>query len=133
MPEHADDEHLRRRKTGGVNGKPMKRELNILSRRYGAALRKYLTQGAHASLQPARALGRHAVDLGLETLDVAKIHEGTLATLPSSSRQDGSAKRAEIFFTEAVTPIEKTHEAALKADAHLNQVNKALDRRTLDL
>ena len=110
----------------------MKRELNILSRRYGAALRKYLSQGPQANLNLARSLGRKSVDLGLETLDIAKIHERALATLPQASR-DGTLKRAEIFFAEAVTPIEKTHEAAQKADAHLNKVNRALDRRTLEL
>ena len=89
----------------------MKRELNILSRRYGAALRKYLSQGPQANLNLARSLGRKSVDLGLETLDIAKIHERALATLPQASR-DGTLKRAEIFFAEAVTPIEKTHEAA---------------------
>jgi signal transduction histidine kinase len=73
------------------------------------------------------------VSLGLETLDVARIHEGALANLEASSSRDGIIKRAEIFFAEAVTPIEKTHRAALKAKVHLHQVNKTLDRRTMDL
>ena len=111
----------------------MKRELTALSRRYGAALRKYLMQGPQAKLQPARTLGFQAVSLGLETLDVARIHQGALATLEASSSRDGMTRRAGIFFAEAVTPIEKTHDAALKADARLDQVNKALDRRTVDL
>ena len=111
----------------------MKRKLIALSQRYVTALRKHLKQGPHASLQPARGLGRQAVSLGLETLDVARIHEGALATLEASSSRDGIIKRAEIFFAEAVTPIEKTHQAALKANAHLHQVNKTLDRRTMDL
>jgi signal transduction histidine kinase len=111
----------------------MKRKLNALSQRYVAALKKHLKRGPHASFQPARGLGRQAVSLGLETLDVARIHEGALATLEASSSRDGLVKRAEIFFAEAVTPIEKSHQAALKASAHLNQVNKTLDRRTVDL
>ena len=111
----------------------MKRKLVALSQRYVTALRKHLKQGPRASLQPARGLGRQAVSLGLETLDIARIHEGALATLEASSSRDGIIKRAEIFFAEAVTPIEKTHQAALKANAHLNQVNKTLDRRTMDL
>ena len=69
----------------------------------------------------------------METLDVARIHEGALATLEASSSRDGIIKRAEIFFTEAVTPIEKTHRAALKANVHLNQMNKRLGRQTADL
>jgi len=111
----------------------MKQKLTGLSRRYAWALKKYLKQGLGATVHPARGLGLQAVKLGLETLDVAKIHEATLATLEASSSRDGIIKRAEIFFTEAVTPIEKTHHAARKASADLSQVNKALDRRALDL
>lgn len=111
----------------------MKRNLIALSRRYGTALRMYLMQGPQAKLQPARTLGFQAVSLGLETLDVARIHQGALTTLKASSSRDGMIKRAEIFFAEAVTPIEKTHDAARKADAHLDHVNQALDRRTVDL
>ena len=111
----------------------MKRKLIALSQRYVTALRKHLQQGPQASLQPARGLGRQAVSLGLETLEVAKIHEDALATLEASSSHDGIIQRAEIFFAEAVTPIEKTHRAALKAKVHLKQVNKTLDRRTMDL
>lgn len=111
----------------------MKRKLIRLSRRYASALRKHLKQGQEASVRPARELGRQAVALGLETLDVASIHETALAGVEASSSGDGHIGRAEIFFTEAITPIEKTHHAALKANAHLNRVNKALDRRTMDL
>jgi signal transduction histidine kinase len=111
----------------------MKRKLTGLSRRYVAALRKHLKQGPQASLQPALGLGRQAAALDLETLDMARIHEGALATLEASSSKDGIIKRAEMFFAEAVTPIEKTHCAALKANARLSQLNKMLGRRTMDL
>lgn len=110
----------------------MKRKLTRLSRRYVAALRKHLKQGPRASLQPAHDLGRRASIVGLETLDLARIHEGALATLESFS-SDGIIKRAEIFFAEAITPIEKTHRAALKANVHLNQLAQTLVRRTVDL
>jgi len=111
----------------------MKAKLIRLSRSYGAALRKHLKQGPRASLQPARGLGREAVAIGLETLDVARIHQEALAALEASSSRSGISKRAEIFFTEAIIPIEKTHHAALKANALSNQVNKTLDRLTGDL
>jgi signal transduction histidine kinase len=111
----------------------MKRKLSGLSRRYASALRKHLKQGPQASLRPARGLGRQAVSLGLETLDVAKIHEGALANMEAMSSRDGIIERAEVFFTEAVSPIEQTHQAALKAKTHLLQVHKRLDRRTMDL
>jgi len=114
-------------------GYTMKRELTGLSRRYVAALRKHLKQGPRASLQPALGLGRQAAALDLETLDMARIHEGALAILEASSSRDGIIKRAEIFFAEAITPIEQTHRAALEANVHLNQLTKTLDRRTVDL
>jgi signal transduction histidine kinase len=114
-------------------GHIMKRKLSKLSRRYAAALRKHLKQGPEASLQPARGLGCKAVSLGLETLDVARIHAEALARLEAASSRNGIIKRAEIFFAEAVTPIEKTHGAARKASLHLRQLNKTLSRRTVDL
>jgi len=111
----------------------MKRKLIALAQQYVTALRKHLKQGPGASLQPARGLGRQAVAIGLETLDVARIHEEALATLEAASSKDGIIKRAEIFFSEAITPIENTHHAALKTTARLSQVNKTLGRRTVDL
>lgn len=97
------------------------------------ALRQHLQQGPLATVESARGLGRQAVAIGLETLDVARIHEEALATLEAASSQNGIIKRAEIFFAEAITPIEKTHHAAIKANVHLSQLNKTLGRRTVDL
>jgi len=65
----------------------METKLTRLSRRYVTALRKHLKQGRRASLQPADRLGCRAMASGLETLDVARIHEIALArlVLPSYS------------------------------------------------
>jgi signal transduction histidine kinase len=111
----------------------MKRKLTALSRRYVTALRKHLLQGPQASLQPAHDLGCQAAALDLETLDVARIHDGALAALEGSRSKDGFIKQAEIFFDEAITPIEETHRAALKASVRLSRLNQTLDRRTVDL
>ena len=77
------------------------------------------------------------MDLGLETLDLARIHEQALIALvlPSCSpgARDGMIKRAEAFFAEAITPIEKTHRTALEANVRLSQLNRTLRRRTVDL
>jgi len=64
---------------------------------------------------------------------VARIHEAALASMEASSSQDGVIKRAELFFAEAITPIEKTHRAALRANAHLRRLARTLDRRTVKL
>jgi signal transduction histidine kinase len=113
----------------------MKRKLAALSRRYVTALQKHLDQGPQA-IPPcgtARRLGRQAAALDLETLDVARIHQGALATLEAASSRDGLIKRAEIFFTEAIAPIEETHRAALEVNVRLSQLARKLDRRTVDL
>jgi signal transduction histidine kinase len=111
----------------------MKRKLTRLSRGYATALHKHLKQGPKASLVPARELGRRAAAIGLETLDVAKIHETALADMEAASSKDGIIKRAELFFAEAITPIEKTHRAEIKANAQLNQLHTTLGRRTVEL
>jgi len=114
----------------------MKQRLTGLSQQYVAALRKYLRQGPHAGLQPAQGLGRRAVALGLETLDLARIHERALAILKLSTSQNGmikQVKRAEIFFTEAITPIVETHRAARQSKIDLNRLNATLSRRTVEL
>jgi signal transduction histidine kinase len=111
----------------------MKSHITRLSGRYRAGLRAHLKRSTAASLRSAQALGRQAVALGLETLDLARIHQGVLAKLEGSSRGDGLVKAAELFFAEALTPIEMTHQAALKAGIHLSKLNKTLGRRTVDL
>jgi signal transduction histidine kinase len=111
----------------------MKSKLAALSQRYVTALKKHLRQGPWAGLRLAQALGRQAVSIGLETLDLTKIHEGALAALEASSSRDGLIERAELFFKEAITPIEQVHRAALKTNVRLSQLNKALSQRTTDL
>ena len=102
----------------------MKQKLTGLSQRYVTALRKHLKQGPRASLQPALGLGRRAVVLGLETLELARIHERALVTLEAASSKDGIAKRAEIFFTEAITPIVETHRAARQSKIQLEPAER---------
>src|ERR1017187_8109032 len=111
----------------------MKQKLTGLSQRYVTALRKHLEQGPRASLQPALGLGRRAVVLGLETLELARIHERALVTLELSKSKNGLMKRAEIFFTETITPIVETHRAARQTKVHLSRLNKTQGQRTEEL
>ncbi len=117
--------------------KSMTRTMTGLSRHYVTALRKYLKQKRRASLQSARGLGRRAVALDLETLDVARIHERALITLVLSSASADARRamfqRAGIFFAEAITPIEKTHRTACEANLHFGQLNEVLRQRSADL
>jgi signal transduction histidine kinase len=105
-------------------------------RLYRMALRKHIEQGQAASLRPAQGLGREAAALGLETLDLARIHRQAFTTVTSpggSSRiRQRGIRRARSFFAETIVPIEKSHNAALKADAQVNQLTRTLRRRTVE-
>jgi signal transduction histidine kinase len=111
----------------------MKQNLSRLSQRYEAALMKTLKQGPQASLQPAQELGRQAVVLGVETLDLARIHEQALATLELSNTKNGFTKLARIFFTEANIPLAKTHRAARNTKIQLSRLEETLGQRTEEL
>jgi len=111
----------------------MKHQISPLSQQYVTALKKHLKRGPRASLHPALRLGRRAVALGLETLDLARIHEGALATLELSNGKNGLSKRAESFFNEAITAIVETHRAARQSKLDLNRLNGMLGRRTAEL
>jgi len=111
----------------------MKQRLISLSQRYVAALRTHLLPGMRAGLQPARALGCQAVGLGLETLELARIHERALTSLELPKGKNGFSKQAEIFFNEANTPIEETHRAARQGRAHLGRMMETLGQRTEEL
>jgi len=110
----------------------MKRKLIQLSQQYAASLGKHLKQGSQASLLPALGLGRRAVVLGLETLELARIHEQAFATLELSNIKNGFAKLAGIFFTEANAPIEEAHRAG-QNNVHLKRLKETLDQRTNEL
>jgi signal transduction histidine kinase len=118
----------------------MKRKLFNLSRRYQSALRTHLQQGQQgqqASLESARGLGSQALAAGLQTLDLAKLHEQTLVTemLPACRADKRAAliKQAGTFFAMAITPIEKTHRSSREATDRLNKFIEALSQRTVEL
>jgi signal transduction histidine kinase len=115
----------------------MKRELFNLSRRYQEALRTHLKQGRQASPESARGVGSKALAAGLETLDLAKLHEQTLVTevLPGcpAGKRAALIKQAGAFFAVAIAPILKTHHSAQEAEVHLKKFIEALSQRTVEL
>jgi two-component system sensor histidine kinase DegS len=111
----------------------MEKRLIGLSQRYAAALGKHLKQGPQASLQPALGLGRQSVALGLETLELARIHEHALVSLELSDKKNALTKLAGIFFTEANTLIEETHRAARQTKVRLGKLMTKLGERTEEL
>jgi len=104
-----------------------------LSQQYETALAKLLKQGPGASMQPAQKLGQAAVVLGLDTLELARIHDQAMAALGLSAAKNAFTKLAKIFFTEANVPIEATHRAAQQGQASLSRSQAALGQRTEEL
>jgi hypothetical protein len=117
----------------------MEAKISRLSKNYEAALRANLKQGHRADYARAHALGHQAVVLGLETLDITKMHEKALRAMAlksppqSASAQGATVNRSEMFFAETILPIEKTHRAALADTAHLNKLVAMLHRSTVGL
>jgi chromosome segregation ATPase len=111
--------------------------LSRLSGTYLVSLGTHLAQGSEDNLETAREIGREAVAIGMETLDLARIHAGSLTQLlgpdDSAACRTDVIVRATAFFTEAVTPIEETNSEALKTSAELTQLHAELGERTLDL
>ncbi len=110
----------------------MKETLKRLSQRYAAALGVHLNRGVGTGLAKALKLGRTAASMGLETLGLARVHQQALEVLKLSSG-DRAARRAKLFFSEAVAPIIETHQAARQAKTELVRLNAMLNRRTVEL
>ncbi len=119
---------------------------------YLDALRLHLKGGARAQgiRQPAVGLGDEALARGLETLDLARIHEHALRALTPANCSAVTLRKirrqSSFFFLEALTPIEnsnrrlkreivqrKAAEAALlKSEQHylsLLKQSRAMERR----
>lgn len=115
----------------------MSRKSARLSQQYQAALQEHLRRGLRSSLQPAQNLGRQAIHLELETLDLVRIHERTLMqlALPGNSPESRGAviRRAGTFFAAVITPIEELHRTAVKANLRLERLTQTLSQRSLDL
>jgi signal transduction histidine kinase len=104
-----------------------------LSQQYETALEKHLKCGPGASLEPALRLGRAAVVLGLDTLELARMHEQALVTLSLTKVKNAFTKLARIFFAAANAVIEQTHRAAQEGKARLRRSQAALGLRTEEL
>jgi signal transduction histidine kinase len=115
----------------------MKRNLLNFSQGYQKALLKHLKGDNASSLESARGLGGEALEAGLQTLDLAKLHEEILVTqvLPGSlgKKRASLIRQAGAFFAMAITPIEKTQRSAREATARLKQFIETLSQRTVEL
>lgn len=108
----------------------METKIASLSQRYQVELQKYLEGGRQGVPQIADQLGLKALDLGLNTPDLARLHQQTLATLIASegaAELSGTAiQRAHRFFSKAIMRLEKTHQTALQANTRLRKRREEL-------
>lgn len=115
----------------------MNKSIRWMTQRYLSALQAHLERDGKSSLDPARGLGTQALEAGLKTLDLAKLHEHFLLTtiLPKHPKSAHAAliRRAGAFFAAALTQIEQSHRSAKEATAHLGEFIETLSQRTVEL
>lgn len=107
---------------------------------YEQALWLYLKkEGAVTSgdLSTARALGRQAVRLGLETLDLATLHAHALQTQDAiaapSAQKRTLQKRSRAFFAECNYEIEKIRPARVAATLQIEALTALVKQHRSDL
>lgn len=102
----------------------MKRKLFPLSRQDVTALEKHLKRGPEASLLPALELGRQAVTLGLDTLDLARMHERAMVTRQLAVTQRGGVQRKlmENHSSERAKHRQKCLEESLELQRRLRHL-----------
>jgi len=113
-----------------------KADATALSRSYCSALKLHLDRNPESDLSVARKLGRRASRLGVNTLELARIHEAAVLSLEISGASTRSkpahSRRAMVFFHTALSPIEENHCEESSKGRHKTTIN-TLTRRTRDL
>lgn len=108
-----------------------------LAGRYLAALRAHLDARRPSGVKAARELGREILAAGFVTLDLARMHEQALVGLAKShdlaNVRNGRIRRAGMFFTEALVPLEKAQSATRASLAQLQQRAATLREHTAAL
>lgn len=104
--------------------------------RYQKALGTHLEQGHQVGLASAKGLGRQGIAVGLPTLDLAKLHEKTLAMdlLPSypAGKRSSLIKQAGMFFAAAIAPIPNAGYDA-REELRVEKITGTLSDRTVKL
>jgi PAS domain S-box-containing protein len=112
----------------------------MLASKYRKALRDYLATEGEEHLQRAYEIGRTALNRGLGILDMSRLHQEALSSLPPAGGAQPSAaviartKAAiETFFLEALSPFEAAHRGFREAFNRLQQLNATAERRNREL
>jgi signal transduction histidine kinase len=108
-----------------------------LAERYGKELRSHLDRTGPDGTSSAIGLGRAAVAGGFTTLDLALMHEEAVVGLAPShdfaNTGNGSIRRACIFLSRALRPLEEAQTAIKVAASELRAHNEELDRSAREL
>ena len=116
---------------------PMTPSLKTLSLRYRAGMRRRLADRAQPSAVQAGRLGNEAQSLGLDIMDLARIHgEALLELMPldgSEHARDIAVRHASGFFLDVLAPIERKRGASARSIAALKASNDNLHQRTGEL
>ncbi len=103
---------------------------------YRTALRFYLRALPPHDVSQAGKLGIRALKCGLETLDLARLHEEVLIDILST---DSPVHHAELirlagsFFAEAIMPIEGSHRVAREKNIQIQAAMNELRKRSQEL
>ncbi len=109
----------------------MKGTLLGVAPQYLVDLRSHLRkQLAGRGLPEALALGRQAVTEGLETLELAQVHENALIVLGIGEGDHSTLKKAERFFSSVIIPIVEAHRVSRENRVALRRVDARLKDRT---
>jgi signal transduction histidine kinase len=115
----------------------MNSSLKNLSRHYAAALRCYLADQQESVLHMAYQFGRNAIAGGFGVLDIARMHQQTLAKLVAGTASRAGdrevLKAAETFLLESLSPFEVTHRGFQETNPKLQQLIKTLEKRNAEL
>ena len=113
----------------------MTKEAQIqFAKRYRAALGNHLRH--RSPVGSARTLGRSAVFLGLNTLDLVRLHDRAVPALGSprtpvdGGNGSGPPPPADRFLLEVLAPIEQTQRAARRAANGSRRLGRILLQRT---
>lgn len=121
-------------KDGSTN---MTHQPQELAQRYLYALRSQLNSPRAGGVAAARAIGRAAMDADCDTLALARMHEHALLALAPdydfATVGNGLHRRTGRFFTEALVPMEKAHQATRESLKQAAQRAETLRVHTAEL
>ena len=111
----------------------MKHKVTVLAKAYLLALKEHQREGSHLSLQPALGIGCEACVLGMEPLQLQRLHKRATAKLNLPPSHGISFKRAQRFLKDALIPLLKMDSRGPLGESRLNRLHRNFERGTAQL